>query len=448
MIYEEINFDGLVGNTHNYAGLSFGNVASDSNKGRISSPKAAALQGLAKMKALSDMGLKQGVLPPHIRPFMPFLRHIGFCGDDASVLRQAKQHPHYLNAAHSASNMWVANAATIAPSADSADGRVHFTPANLSSMLHRSIEHPQTAQALKSIFADDRYFAHHQALQGQIHGDEGAANHTRFCRQYGDKGLHFFVYGQSVFQPQAKPKAFPARQTRESFEAIARLHQLDKKQCVFAQQHPDVIDKGVFHNDVISVGNRHILLTHEKAFVNPQAVYAELSEKYHIISGDTLNIVEVPDALVSVEDAVNSYLFNSQLVSTDNGMVLIAPSNCEEHPAVNTYLSHLIDSDAGIDDVQFYDVKQSMANGGGPACLRLRVVLSEEELAHLSGRVMLDDALYGDLVAWVEKHYRDTLSPQELGDIALLHETTVALTELSDILQLPDLYALGSSTDE
>ena len=432
----EVNFDGLVGNTHNYAGLSFGNVASISNKGQISSPRAAALQGLAKMKSVSELGLTQGILPPHVRPYLPFLRHIGFDGSDSEVLVVAKSHLHYLNAACSASNMWVANAATVAPSADTQDSRVHFTPANLSSMLHRAIEYPQTARALKNIFADKRYFAHHDALQAKIHSDEGAANHSRFCSEYGDKGIHFFVYGKSIFRDEGESKKFPARQTRESFEAIARLHQLSKDQCVFALQNPDVIDEGVFHNDVISVANQKVLFTHEKAFAEPEKVYTELRQKY----GRDFEIIEVPKAMVSVKDAVNSYLFNSQLVSTDSGMVLIAPSHCEENFAVKTYLQHLITAHNGIADVEFYDVKQSMANGGGPACLRLRVVLTKAELANLSGRVILDNSLYADLLDWVNAHYRESLAPDELGDISLLNETKAALTELSDIIQLPNLY--------
>lgn len=439
----EINFDGLVGNTHNYAGLSFGNVASSNNKGLVSSPKSAALQGLAKMKAVADLGLVQGVLPPHVRPYLPFLHQIGFANnssDQAEVLALAASHPHYLYAACSASAMWVANAATVAPSADTADGRVHFTPANLSSMLHRSIEYPQTARALKNIFANEQYFAHHSALSAQIHSDEGAANHNRFCQQYHDKGVHFFVYGKSVFNDEGQPKKFPARQTRESCEAIARLHQLSDNQCVFALQNPEVIDAGVFHNDVISVGNRQVLLTHEKAFSNPQAVYAELREKCASVGIKDFEVIEVPENKVSITDAVKSYLFNSQLISTDKGMVLIAPSHCKENSAVYAYTQQLVAENNAITAVQFYDVNQSMANGGGPACLRLRVVLNEEELANLSGRVILDKSLYTDLVDWVNSHYRDSLAPEELGELALLNETKVALAELSKILQLPNLY--------
>ena len=62
MKYFEANFDGLVGPTHNYAGLSVGNVASLNNAKNTSNPKQAAKQGLAKMKALADLGMVQGVL--------------------------------------------------------------------------------------------------------------------------------------------------------------------------------------------------------------------------------------------------------------------------------------------------------------------------------------------------------------------------------------------------
>ncbi|MPV86768.1 N-succinylarginine dihydrolase [Ostreibacterium oceani] len=432
----EVNFDGLVGNTHNYAGLSYGNVASATNKGQVSSPKTAALQGLAKMKALADMGLKQGILPPHCRPYLSYAKRIGFLGSDAQILAQLSQAPTYLNALCSASNMWVANAATVTPSADSADGRVHFTPANLATMLHRAVEAPQTAHALRCIFNHPDYFAHHEPLPTYLLRDEGAANHTRFCQTYGDTGVHLFVYGYSEFEGGEKPQKYPARQTKESFEAIMRRHGIAPENCVFAQQHPDVIDQGVFHNDVISVGNQHVLFTHEKAFLEQNRVYQSLQEK----CGTSFEIVEVPDAMVSVKDAVSSYLFNSQLISTENGMTLIAPSQCQDNFAVNTYLKHLVIAHNPITDVKYFDLKQSMANGGGPACLRLRVVLTDAELAHLSGNVILTERLYNQLVDWVNAHYRDTLSTDALADIALYNESQNALSELSSLLELDTLY--------
>src|SRR5207248_4434793 len=128
----EVNFAGLPGPTHNYSGLAEGNLASERHRSRVSNPRQAALQGLAKMKALADRGFAQAVLPPHERPDMAALRAVGFAGDDSAMLRSAaKAAPQLLAACSSAAAMWVANAATVSPSTDTADARVHFTPANL-----------------------------------------------------------------------------------------------------------------------------------------------------------------------------------------------------------------------------------------------------------------------------------------------------------------------------
>src|SRR5690606_38115015 len=187
-----------VGPTHNYGGVSYGNVASQSNSQQVSNPREAARQGLAKMKALADMGFKQGVLAPQERPDVAALRRLGFSGSDAEVIRRAAQEAMpLLVASCSASSMWVANAATVRPSADTADGRVHFTAANLNCKYHRTIEHPTTSRVLRAMFNDEQHFAHHAALPavGQF-GDEGAANHTRFCKGYGEAGVEFFVFGR------------------------------------------------------------------------------------------------------------------------------------------------------------------------------------------------------------------------------------------------------------
>ncbi len=177
----EYNFDGLVGPSHNYAGLSFGNVASFSNVKSASNPKQAALQGLAKMRALAARGFAQALLPPQDRPNFRLLRAIGFTGTDGEVLARAyKESPVILACAYSASPMWTANAATVSPSADTQDGRVHFTAANLNNKLHRAFEHAQSARSLRAIFGDEKHFAVHDALPSTpAFGDEGAANHTR-----------------------------------------------------------------------------------------------------------------------------------------------------------------------------------------------------------------------------------------------------------------------------
>ncbi|MGN6230022.1 MAG: N-succinylarginine dihydrolase [Trinickia sp.] len=438
----EANFDGLVGPTHNYAGLSFGNVASQTNEKSVANPLAAAKQGLRKMKQLADLGFLQGVLPPQERPSLRLLRELGFSGSDAAVIeRAAKDAPELLAAASSASAMWTANAATVSPSADTHDGRVHFTPANLTSKLHRAIEHEATRRTLSSIFADPARFAVHEALPGTpALGDEGAANHTRFCAQYGERGVEFFVYGRSEYRRGSEPVRYPARQTFEASRAVAQRHGLSEEGTVYAQQSPDVIDAGVFHNDVIAVGNRQTLFCHERAFVAQADVYDQLRSQLSR-TGARLNVIEVPDARVSVSDAVSSYLFNSQLLARADGRdILVVPQECRENPRVSAYLDDLMAGSGPIGEVLVFDLRESMKNGGGPACLRLRVVLNEAERQAVAAGVWIDDVLFARLDAWIGKHYRDRLAPSDLADPKLLDESRTALDELTQILGIGSLY--------
>jgi len=438
----EANFDGLVGPTHNYAGLSFGNVASQNNDKSVANPKAAAKQGLRKMKQLAELGFHQGVLPPLERPSLKLLRELGFTGTDASVIeRAAREAPELLAAASSASAMWTANAATVSPSADTADQRVHFTPANLASKLHRAIEHGETRRSLSAIFADEARFKIHHALPGTpALGDEGAANHTRFCSEYGAKGVEFFVYGRSEYGQGPQPQRFPARQTLEASRAVARLHGLSDDATVFAQQLPDVIDAGVFHNDVIAVGNRTTLFCHQRAFLDQPKVYDELRAKLDA-HGAAFTAIEVPEDEVSVEDAVSSYLFNSQLLTrTDGRQVLVVPQECRENVRVAAYLDSLGRRASPIDDVLVFDLRESMKNGGGPACLRLRVVLNDAERAAVNPAAWMNDRLFARLDAWIDTHYRDRLAPDDLADPKLLDESRAALDELTTILSLGAVY--------
>ncbi|GAA0347274.1 N-succinylarginine dihydrolase [Bowmanella denitrificans] len=437
----EVNFDGLVGPTHNYAGLSFGNVASLNNAKSNSSPKQAAKQGLKKMKALADMGMQQGVLAPQERPDILTLRRLGFTGTDAQVLEKAaKQAPAIFLACCSASSMWTANAATVSPSADTADGRVHFTPANLTNKFHRSLEPEVTGRILKATFADERYFQHHSHLPDNEHfGDEGAANHTRLCSDYGHAGVEMFVFGRYAFDAsKPAPKRFPARQTLEACQAIARLHGLSDEGVVYVQQNPDVIDQGVFHNDVIAVGNRNVLFYHEQAFFNTQSALDEIQRKY---GEEKLHFIQVDTQDVSVEDAVKTYLFNTQIISLPNDeMAIIAPTECQENPAVSRYLDKLLTLGTPIKQVHFFDVKQSMRNGGGPACLRLRVALTDQEVDAVNPNTLINDSLFSRLNQWVDKHYRDELTFDDLRDPQLLTESRSALDELTQIMKLGSVY--------
>ncbi len=441
----EMQFDGLVGPTYNHGGFAVGNLASAEHSGMVSSPRQAALQGLAKMRALRELGVPQAVLPPHFRPDLELARKLGFSGPESEVLpRLLHEGPRALAACYSAASMWTANAATVGPSADSEDRRLHFTPANLQNQLHRSIEAETTARILRAAFPDRERFVVHDPLPGSATlGDEGAANHTRFSLDYGQPGLQLFVYGQRATEPwQPKPSIFPARQTFEASETVARLHRLPRERVVFAQQNPAAIDAGVFHNDVIAVGDRDLLLVHEQAFLDTPAVLAELKERFLALTGRPLTVVVVPAEQVDLDACVATYLFNSQLVATEAGRALICPVECADHPKVRPLLDRFVEDPAvPIAAVVFSDVGQSMHGGGGPACLRLRVELNDEERASMNPRLCFTPALDAILVAWVERHHPDRLEPADLGDPSLLDRSRRALDELTSLLELGSLYS-------
>lgn len=430
----EANCDGLVGPTHSYVGLSPGNIASQTNAGEVSNPRAAVLEGLTKMRQLADWGVPQFVLPPHERPDLALLRSIGFSGADAQVLEKAwKDAPALAAAACSASPMWAANAATVTPSADAADGRVHFTPANLLTNLHRSLEGPQTARALRRLFPDEARFAVHDPLPAQPHfADEGAANHVRLCADHGEPGLNLFVWGREAWEHW--DGRYPARQTREAFEAVERRH--GAARGVFARQGRAAINGGAFHNDVVCVGTRECLLFHERAFEDRAVMEADVRRAAEGLFEPAF--VEISEADLPMEDLVKSYLFNSQLLVLpgEDRLVLLAPGETRDNPRAHAAAQALASSNGPIGRVDYVDVRQSMRNGGGPACLRLRVVLTEAELAAANPAQRLDAALHERLNAWAERRYRDRLAPADLADPDLIVEGREALDELTVLLEV------------
>lgn len=438
----EVNFDGLIGPTHNYSGLAQGNLASSRNAQLTSSPKQAAFQGLEKMRTLIKLGYQQGFLLPQQRPDTNVLRGLGFTGSDTDVISQVAQTaPELLPMVYSASSMWAANAATVTPSRDSNDGKLHFTPANLLTSAHRATEHTQTERCLRTVFANAEHFAVHSALPSiNRFADEGAANHTRLSNSYSDTGVGLFVYGRDR-DTDLSQLQFPARQTLEASQALARQHQLPAERAVYLQQSNTAINAGAFHNDVVAVGNGPALLYHEQAFTeaSQQAAFSRLREQLDF------KPIAVPASKVSLDDAITSYLFNSQLLAMPNGdvseMRLIAPTECEENAAVAAYLKELTqDLSQPIRHVEFVDVRQSMSNGGGPACLRLRVCLTEQERNALDPRFLLDDAKIDQLQQWVNEHYREELAPADLADPQLLIESYQALDALTQLLELGSYY--------
>ncbi|BBD97232.1 succinylarginine dihydrolase [Sphingobium amiense] len=414
MSVREINFDGIIGPSHNYAGLSLGNLASARNAGAVSYPRAAALQGLEKMRGNVRLGLAQGIFLPQWRPDSAWLARLGTDVGSAE--------PHIRAAAMSASSMWAANAATVSPASDTADGRTHLTVANLVTMPHRSHEWPQTLAQLRIAFSDPRAFAVHDPVPAPF-GDEGAANHMRLTKRHDLPGVEVFVYGRSG-------GAFPARQHLEASKAVARLHGLDPARTLFAQQSEEAIAAGAFHNDVVAVANENLLFTHELAFADKDRFYADLRAAL-----PSVEIVEVPASAVSLADAISSYLFNAQLVTLPDGggMALILPTEAQETPAVWRWLEQMVEGNGPIRRLVPVDVRQSMANGGGPACLRLRVVADP---ANVDPRFLVDEARLDAIAAIVAAYWPERIAPGDLCDTRLIAQIEQSWLTLVDHLQL------------
>lgn len=441
----ELNLDGIVGPTHNYAGLAAGNLASMRNRGRRSYPRQAALQGLDKMRLLMELGVPQGVLPPHERPYLPFLRALGFQGSDQAIIaKAAKDNPLMLANCSSSSAMWAANAATVSPSADTLDGKVHVTPANLLSELHRSIESVVNTRILRTLFANTRYFTVHDPLPSAwALRDEGAANYLRLAPSHSARGIEIFTFDSGMpYQPLEPPHHFPARQSLGASMGVRHRHRLREDQAFGVQRAMPCVDAGAFHADLVVMGNEDVLIYHQRAF--DREGIALMRKAYHRLTRRYPRFAEIAEDNVSLADAVQTYFFNSQLVTLPNGdMALIAPQECRTHTAARAQIDLLKQQDL-FSRVEFVDVRQSMLNGGGPACLRLRVVLNTKELAAMHQGVLLTPQLYNQLTTWVKKHYRETLAPADLADPALLRESRQALDALTKILRLGCLYEFQS----
>ena len=411
----EINFDGIIGPSHNYAGLSLGNLASTSHAGDVSQPRAAALQGLDKMRANIGLGLVQGIFVPQPRPARTWLAELGADIETADHALAAN--------AMSASAMWAANAATVSPSPDTADGKCHLTVANLKTMPHRSHEWTATLAQLELAFGHDAFAVHGPVPTA--FGDEGAANHMRLAPSHGEAGIEVFVYGVSG-------GPFPARQHVEASRAIARLHRLDPARTIFAAQSEEAIAAGAFHNDVVAVANGLVLFAHEKAFVDRDALVGQLAAKV-----EGFELVEVPDAEVPLADAVKSYLFNAQLVTPPDGaMTLVAPTECRDTPSVAGWIERHLASNGAIRRVEFVDVRQSMANGGGPACLRLRVACDPETV---DPRFLVDEAKLDRLAHVIGRYWPEQISGSDIQSPSLIRDVEAARLSLLDTLGLAGL---------
>lgn len=433
----ELQLDGLPGPTHHFGGLSYGNLASMNHAGWKSRPRRAALQGLAKMRQVLDLGLKQALLPPLERPDVRFLRAVGFAGTDSALLHKAAvADPYLLSLSMSSAFMWAANLATVIPSIDSGDRRCHMVVANLRSTPHRSLEAQARAEMLRQLFTDPNLVTVHDPLPSAPSlSDEGAANHSRLATRQSDPGSHLFVYGRTHDTPaKYLPRKFPPRQTYEASRSVARLGHLRLARALFVQQHSWAIDAGAFHNDVVMVGDGERVLLHEYSWRKQNAVLAQLGRRL-----PALQVHEVKARDLSLAGAVQSYLFNSQLLRSHQSRVLLAPMQSSSGRAAKV-VQRLLD-EGFVDRVLYQELDESMAGGGGPACLRLRIPLTEPALASLNQSVLLNDEKIGRLEAWVKRHYREDLTQKDLADPNLLVEARQALDELTQMLKLGFLYA-------
>lgn len=414
MSLREINFDGIVGPSHNYAGLSLGNIASASHKGDPSYPRAAALQGVAKMRHNLGLGLAQGFLLPLPRPNRAFLEAIAPDEDTPPAL---------VAAAWSASSMWTANAATVSPALDTRDGKCHLTPANLVTMPHRAQEWQDTKAQLDLAFGGEGFVVHDAVMPS--FGDEGAANHMRFCEGHDAPGVEVFVWGRQGGR-------YPARQHEQASRIVARSHGLAPARAVFIEQNPEAIAAGAFHNDVVSVANERVLFTHERAYADQAGAYDAIRAAF-----PALQVVEVPETSVSLEEAIRTYLFNAQLVSLpEGGMALVVPSECRESESVWSWVETMLGSNGPIRQVLPVDVRQSMANGGGPACLRLRVVADPDAV---DPRFMVDEAKAGRIEQVVAQTWPEQIDPADIGSDSLARSVIDARRALLDALELSEL---------
>lgn len=442
----EVNIDALVGPTHHYGGVGVGNVASSEHRRQTSRPKQAALEGLDKAAYVARLGIPQYLWIPPARPHPQFLSALGFHGDFAEQCRAAMQEaPDAYSATFSSAFMWAANAATFAPACDCSDQRNHVTVANLCSSWHRQ---PESRERLKQL---DAMFAPLQSIAGmssEVHPalpsivplrDEGAANHMRLCDATGLIGIHVFVYGENPSGP--RPQRFLARQTLAACEAIARLHRLDPDRTFFLQQNPEVIDAGAFHNDVIATSHNDVLLYHEKAFVDADAELDRLERIYERACKRPLVRMCVRESDLSVDEAIASYLFNSQLLTPGDAadaprMLLLCAQQCARMPRVRELIERfLADPGNPIEAVNFVTLDQSMSNGGGPACLRLRMQLPVDSVARFAPESRWTPARDEALRRAIERHYPDELAWSDLAKPDCLAQFGEAQAALASILR-------------
>lgn len=421
----EVQIDRLVGPTHHFGGLGVGNVASRDHAGQLSNPRAAALQGLDKMALVSRLGVPQFILPPQRRPRLDWLRRCGLTGSDCDVLRRAHEEaPQLLSAATSCSAMWTANAATVAPSSDTRDGSLNLTIANLDASLHRWIEPEDTLSELRLCVPNEAK-VHPEVPGGTMMRDEGAANHMRLSAAVTGSGLHVFVFGDG----HPTPKQYFARQTRAACLAVARLNQLPLEGVILLKQNSNAIDAGAFHNDVVALSHRDLVVCHEAAYHNSEESLSALGDRFESLFRKPLRIVVVGSQQLTLADSIRTYLFNSQVIDSpheDAPPIMICPKEVREHPQANELVEGWRDREAMFSEVRSVELRQSMAGGGGPACLRLRVPVPADQIEAFNPAMKWTEKLDREIREVIERDYPTSITLNDLSRIDLVRELEAA----------------------
>lgn len=424
--------DALVGPSHHFGGIAFGNKASLAHQHQASNPRKAALESLEKMRLVYECGAKQLIIPPQVRPQLSTFKQLsGTRGFTKTNLDQLFQFaPQFLSALFSTSYMWQANAGIVSAACDAFDGLVHITPANLQSHFHRSEEVVQTAKQFKTLFEPIKKVKIHAPVSMSF-PDEGAANCIRFSSKKAESGLNFWVYSKSQFEHPAT--LFPARQSKEALQLIARKHKL--KHVLFAKQSEEAINAGVFHNDVIAMGIGTLLVVHKHAYDNQKKVLDDLQEQAMHVLGEPLTIIEVSSRAMCLEEAVKSYVFNSQLIKKANGdIILLAPLTAKKYPSAKRLLAKLL-KQSHIKQVHYVPLEESMNNGGGPACLRLAMNLEKDIIQKIPKSYIFSIKRYHLLVEFVKTHYPDWIVLRHFKDPDFIQELHDIVKKLNNLFK-------------
>jgi len=468
----EVQFDGIIGPTHHFGGLGVGNVASLASRAKESYPRAAALEGAAKMDLVASLGIPQFFLPPLVRPNWDFLVRCGLIDSKQrfdrakqveALRRCAEESPMLLSAAYSSSFMWTANAGTFCPGTDASDGVSRLVLANLSSSLHRGMEAVERYQQFSDLFRGCEKVQVCLPIPAvDPLRDEGAANHMRFAAPHAMQsslGLHVFVHGISHHGishhgasnlPEVRHgggavdgagtvsslgNSFRSRQSSLASHAVSNFMRLPVGQRIYALQSRKAIDAGVFHNDVIATSNRNLFLYHADAFENGDRIVDEILASYEKLFGEPIYSIRINADSIPLNEAVQTYLFNSQIVSLPNGgMHMVCPAHCEQSSAVRELIGSWVrDARNPICGVNYVHLNESMANGGGPACLRLRMDwptgwLTGSSMPSLA-KYRWDDGASQKIKDWIARFYPERLVFEDFQRIDFADHVASAVRE-------------------